>query len=177
MPTLITKLTTSLLLCIAFTVHAVEKSDSGSSSAGAQKLTRADYLKGKFGERLHFSSQQARIAVEDFEIDCHVKDGRYLPLISVLLARLSEMQREDAWMETTVQQRGTEVRVYDQIKRKDGTVFEPVLALELNQWGELKPISIRAESILNACFDGPYGRLWVPGTQRHRNEPDDEYSR
>ncbi|TFW40903.1 hypothetical protein [Pseudomonas fluorescens] len=165
MPTLIPKLTTSLLLCIVFTVHAVEKQDSESSSAGVQKLNRADYLKGKFGKRLHFSSPQAQIAVEDFAIDCHVKDGRYLPLISVLLARLSEMQREDAWMETIVEQRGAEVRVYDQIKRKDGSKFKPVLALELNQWGELNTISIRAESILNACFDGPYGRLWVSGSQ------------
>ncbi|KWV73392.1 hypothetical protein [Pseudomonas fluorescens] len=162
MRTLTIFFTTLLSLCIAFTVHAVEPPESKVPPTSDKKITRANYLLGKYGDRLHFSSSQARSVVEDFEIDCRVKDGRYLPLLSLLLARVSEMQHEGAWMETIVQQRGDEVRVYDQIKRRDGTTFEPILALELNRWGELIPISIRSEAILNACFDGPYGRLWVP---------------
>ncbi|WP_122286293.1 hypothetical protein [Pseudomonas syringae group genomosp. 3] len=155
---------TLFLLSIGFTTHAAETVQATSPVATDQELTRAQFLKKKYGGRLHFRSSQARITVESFDIDCHASDGRYLPLMSLLLARLSDMQRKDAWMETSIEQRGTEVRVYDQIKRIDGLAFEPVLALELNQWGELKPISIRAEAIRNACVDGPYGRLWVSGS-------------
>ena len=126
-----------------------------------EKLTRIAYLHKKYSSKIQYDSAGARDVVNAFKVDCRAPDGRYLPLLNVLLSRIASMQREDRWMESVVQKRGDEVRIYDQVRKKDGSVSEPVLAIQINQWGDLKSFGFRAEAIYNACFDGPYGRLWV----------------
>ena len=126
-----------------------------------EKLTRIAYLHKKYLSKIHYDSVDARNIVYAFDIDCRAPDGRYLPLVNILLSRIASTQREDLWMESIVEKRGDEVRIFDQIKKKDGSVSKPMLAVQINQWGELKTYGFSAEAVYNSCFDGPYGRLWV----------------
>lgn len=126
-----------------------------------QKLTRIAYLHKKYSSKIHYDSVDARNVVNAFDIDCRTSDRRYLPLVNILLSRIASTQREDLWMESIVEKRGDEVRVFDQIKKKDGSVSKPMLAVQINQWGDLKTYGFSAEAVYNSCFDGPSGRLWV----------------
>lgn len=121
------------------------------------------YIKGlekDYGKRIHFESVKAERAVRNFNIDCRASDKRFLPLIGILYARLATADREDMWIETTVQERAGEVRIIDSLHSPKAVVHTNVV-FQINKWGELQPMgSIRAEAITNACF-GSHGPIWL----------------
>lgn len=132
-------------------------------AAGAARAdqTNAQYiakLRSTYGGRLHFESAEAERIVRSFNIDCRARDGRYLPLINVLYVRLSQSSSKTIWLETDVQERGGEVRIVDTVR---GPKARPVseVSFEINKWGELRPIGITAEAVLNSCY-GSYGPIW-----------------
>ncbi|MEL7935675.1 hypothetical protein [Pseudomonas delhiensis] len=116
-------------------------------------------LQRDFGARLHYSSAMAEEIVRKINIDCRSRDGRYLPLYNVLLARLDEANEADAWMETRIVDSGNNIMVYDSIHLKSGKQFEPRLTLEINEWGGVKMHDVRRQALSNACF-GAYGPIW-----------------
>ncbi|WP_157667480.1 hypothetical protein [Comamonas serinivorans] len=116
-------------------------------------------LQTKYGHRLEFSGAHSRQTVLDFNIDCRAKDGRYLPLENVLLAKLASLERNDMWLITKVKSRGNDVWIYDQLMRRDGKVVHSHVAFEINHWGELRSPNGKLEALRNACF-GSYGPIW-----------------
>ena len=119
-------------------------------------------LKRDYRNRIHFESAKAERIVRDFNIDCNApqRNGHYLPLINLLYARLATTDREDMWMETTVQERDGEVRIIDTLRNRDKIIHSNVV-FEINKWGDLHPMgSIRAEAVRNACFDS-HGPIWL----------------
>ncbi|MQT51939.1 MULTISPECIES: hypothetical protein [Pseudomonas] len=117
-------------------------------------------LKKQYGSRISYNSQAVFLTVSTFNIDCRTKDGRYLPLENILLARIREMNNEKMWLESIADSRDNQVRIYDYLKSQDGSVTEPQVSIEINSWGELKSHGFRTEAILNACY-GSYGPIWV----------------
>ncbi|MGH8434548.1 MAG: hypothetical protein ACRERX_08685 [Pseudomonas sp.] len=136
---------------------------SSDQEATGALISNAEYvtdLKVRYGSRITYNSQTAFLTVSTFHIDCRAKDGRYLPLENVLLARLSEMDNEKMWLESVADSRGNQVRIYDYLKSQDGALTEPTMSIEINSWGELRTYGVRTEAILNACY-GSYGPIWV----------------
>lgn len=121
------------------------------------------YIKGlekDYGNRVHFESAKAKQIVSAFNIDCESPDKRYLPLIAMLYARLSTLDSNDTWIETTVQERSGEVRIIDSL-RSPNAVLNTSAVFQIDQWGELYPMgSIRTEAVINACF-GSHGPIWL----------------
>lgn len=116
-------------------------------------------LREKFGSRIEYKSAEAAAIVNGFNINCKSKDGRYLPLRNVLLAKLREASTKDVWMQTIIEGRAGEVRIYDYLRNKTGKLTSPELIFQISSRGELKPVQIRAEALMNACF-GSYGPIW-----------------
>jgi hypothetical protein len=116
----------------------------------------------KVGKRLIYRSQEARRLVENFDVPCPLtKDGRYLPLVNVLIARLAQMDGKSAYATTVVDSRNGDVRIVDVISRPpDDRVVEESIALTMNSWGELRSGGISVEAVQNACY-GSYGPIWV----------------
>lgn len=137
---------------------------SGDSRRDAKEPSNAafvDSLRAKSKDRLIYRSPAAEAAVRSFNIDCKARDGRMLPLVHVLMARLAQMGSKDMWVTTYVEERGGEVRIYDVLERRDGAKTPPEMSFEINKWGELRPIGTRPEALYNACF-GSYGPIWKP---------------
>jgi hypothetical protein len=69
--------------------------------------------------------------------------------------------------------RGSQVRIYAEARKDGKRLGEPSLYYEINEWGELRPIAIRMEAVLNSCagFQGP---IWLmpgePGYRRHASK-------
>ena len=119
-------------------------------------------LKKDYKTRLHFDSAKAEYIVRNFNIDCNApkKNGHHLPLINLLYARLATSDREDMWIETTVQERDGEVRVIDSLQTPNKIIHTNAV-FQLNKWGELQTMgSIRTEAVRNACFDS-HGPIWL----------------
>lgn len=119
-------------------------------------------LEKDYRKRVHFESKEAERIVRDFNIDCNApqKNGHHLPLINLLYARLATADREDMWVETTVQERGGEVRIIDSLRTPEKVIHANAV-FQINKWGELHPMgSIRAEAVRNACFDS-HGPIWL----------------
>jgi hypothetical protein len=133
------------------------------SAYGSSNDSYLKNLRAKYTHRIEYKNAQAASIVKQFNIDCKAKDGRFLPLTNVLLAKLREADREEMWLQTIVDGRSGEVRIYDYLKRKAGTATKPELIFEINKWGELVPHKIRTEALLNACY-GTYGPIWEGGT-------------
>jgi hypothetical protein len=121
----------------------------------------------KYEARISYSSPYSEQAIKDFQIDCHAPDGRVLPLLNVLYAKIKDADSPTVWLVIKVDSRGDDIRIYDIAMGKRGAVFEPQLSFELNKWGELRSISARTQAIMNACY-GTYGPIWVTphGTPR-----------
>lgn len=119
-------------------------------------------LEKDYKKRIHFESARAEQIIRSFNIDCKAsqKNGHYLPLINLLYARLAATDKEEMWMETTVQERDGEVRITDSL-RTPKEAMDARDVFQINKWGELYPMgSIRAEAVRNACFDS-YGPIWL----------------
>lgn len=124
-----------------------------------QSSTYVDRLQRDFGQRIYFSSPTAETIIKKINIDCKAPDGRYLPLYNALLARLNEANTPDAWMETSVVNRGRNIQVFDSVRLKNGKELTPQLTLEINEWGAVETHGVRPEALSNACF-GSYGPIW-----------------
>jgi TPR repeat protein len=120
-------------------------------------------LREKYKTRITYDSDAAAEAVNSFNIDCHAPDKRVLPLINVLYAKVAAQNSPQAWLVINVISRGDEYRITDVPMGKRGPYAEPRISFEINKWGELTPMGIRPQAVLNACF-GTYGPIWVlPG--------------
>ncbi|TXG96580.1 MAG: hypothetical protein E6R08_08995 [Nevskiaceae bacterium] len=130
--------------------------------AGSSEEVREMYRRAS--PRLVFRTDEARRMVEEFNVPCpNAKDGRHLPLMNVLIARLAQMDGKVVYATTIVDSRGQEARVSDVITRRaDGRVTDEGVALTLNAWGELRSGGISVEAVQNACY-GSYGPIWIVG--------------
>jgi TPR repeat protein len=115
-------------------------------------------LRTKYSGRIHFETAQARRVVENFAVDCQSSDGRVLPLMNIMLAKLASMDRSDMYLTSRVDSRGEDVRIYDEIVQH-GRVLNSIVMFEINKWGELRSPEIRMAALRNACF-GSYGPIW-----------------
>ncbi|GAB4089373.1 tetratricopeptide repeat protein [Hydrogenophaga soli] len=134
----------------------VVKLINASNSLYIQKLER-DYR-----NRISFESSKAERIVRGFDIDCKASrgNGHYLPLINVLYSRLASADKKEMWLETSVQERDGEVRIYD-VLRTPKEVLHTIAVFQINKWGELESMgSVRLEAVRNACFNS-YGPIWL----------------
>ena len=144
--------------------HRIGESGQSLEPPARARPTNAEYianLRAKYGHRLHFQSAEAERIVRSFNINCRVPDGRYLPLINVLYARLAEATSDRMWQESFVQSRGGEVRVIDVLRGPGLNSDEGQVSFEVDKWGELHVHGITTEAVLNTCF-GSYGPIWHP---------------
>ena len=146
----------SLLIRCALAV-LLNSISTSALSASEDAYIRA--LREKFGGRIEYKSAEAAAIVNGFNIDCKSKDGRYLPLKNVLLAKLREASADDVWMQTIVDGRAGGVGIYDYLRNKAGKLTSPELIFEISSRGELRLVKVRAEALMNACF-GSYGPIW-----------------
>lgn len=117
-------------------------------------------LHEKYQKNLIPSSPQAMQIVSDFAIDCRSKDGRYLPLTNVLYTISAEINRMGGRVEYFIENRGKQVRIYEQSYGKDGRpMMNPRLKFEINEWNEIRSFGISLEAVRNSCF-GSYGPIW-----------------
>lgn len=151
--------------------HYTQRSSrpSGQGGGGSELSLEAMYpghspyaldLRRKFGHRIQFKTDVSRHAVESFHVDCRSRDGRSLPLINVILAKLASMSAEHAHLEVEVDSRSEDVRVTDVLVDRDGREMHRTLAFEIDRWGELKVRNGRVQAVLNAC-QGGWGEIWV----------------
>lgn len=141
---------------------ADRKAKDAQVALAANPISNDEYvaaLRKRYGSRIIYNNPTAFSSVSTFHIDCRAQDGRYLPLENLLLARIGSMDKESVWLESIVDSRGDEVRIYDYLKQKDGSVTEPKMTIEINSWGDLRTHGIRTEAVLNACY-GSYGPIW-----------------
>lgn len=117
-------------------------------------------LKRDYGKKIHFESSNAEKIVRDFTIDCK-RNGRYLPLANILLARLASVN-EDMSTETYIKEKYGEVRIIDSYQAPGGNTIETV-SFQINKWGEFIPMGgITTSAVLNAC-SGSHGPIWLLG--------------
>jgi len=156
---------TYLKRCLLF-VAAVLLLAVGGAVTAQTNAAYAKSLQDKYASRLIFKTPKARAIVNAFNIGCRRSDGRFVPLIRILYARMARTTAEKAWTVTYVDSRNQEVRIYDVVVNKAGEMSRPILALAINQWGELHTFcGIRAEGVLNTCF-GIYGPIWITPENR-----------
>ncbi len=133
-----------------------EKANKPQQVALSQQAKREAFvtrLRQQYSGRLSYESQAARASVQTFDLDCRMKDGRYLPLERVLLVRLSEMDMPKVYAVTRAERRGDETRIYDDFFRADGKYVSSSLVFTINKWDELHAHGFRMEAVLNSCFD------------------------
>lgn len=122
-------------------------------------------LRAKYGARVKFETDYARRVVEEFALDCQAPDGRTLPLMNAMLAKLASLDGKDMYLTTRVDSRGEDVRIYDQLVER-GRTLDSRVAFEINKWGELRSPEGKITALRNACF-GSYGPIWrMPTTAR-----------
>lgn len=148
-----------------FVSKQIEDEEAGQATAHLdQKFPglspHAKSLHMKYAGRLTFRTAEAQRIVEGFNIDCRAADGRYLPLINVIYAKLAELDGDHAHLETVADSRDGEVRVIDRLISSDGAVMNEVIAYQIDKWNELYPRASRPEALRNACFSG-WGEIWV----------------
>lgn len=129
------------------------------SAQASDPVAYVQGLRGKYGNRIQFATPQARKTVEDFSLDCQAPDGRVLPLMNVMLAKLAQLDSKDSYLTARVDSRGNDVRVYDEFVQ-GGKVVDSRVAFEINKWGELRSLVARVEALRNACF-GSFGPIWL----------------
>ena len=138
---------------------------TSAQSAISDPVAYTQTLRSKYAGRVKFETDFARRAVQNFDIDCQAPDGRTLPLMHVMLAKLARLDSKDAYLTSRVDSRGDDVRVYDELVQ-GGRVIDSQLAFEINKWGELRSHTARIEALRNACF-GSYGPIWqMPASSR-----------
>jgi hypothetical protein len=140
------------------TPKAGTASTAGQSENAAEKTFVAK-LREKYGTRLSFSSQRGEEIVEDFAIDCHRPDRRFLPLMNVLFSQMAMMDMANTWLTVEVENRDDEVRIYEILQDKKGPISQRVLIFDINKWNELSVHDIQAGAVMNECL-GSSGPLW-----------------
>lgn len=124
--------------------------------------TYAHALRKRYGNRLQFANGRARSVVEAFNIDCRSRDGRYVPLVNILYAKLAAVDSPKAWQVTFVDSRGGKVRITDDVVTAEGKTIVSQVWGEINEWGELVLNGVRSEALLNTC-GGSFGPIWAGG--------------
>ena len=111
----------------------------------------AKYLLKKYGHLIHYENEQAKIAVESFNIDCHERDNRYLPLINVLALKLKVDDGSGYIFYAQNRQSETRILMVDggPSEEKSG-----VIEFEINKWGEMRS-RIQAIRLIYLCDDRP----------------------
>jgi len=121
----------------------------------------AKQLHAEFGHLVTYKTPDARLAVERFKIDCRAPDGRYLPLVNVLMAKAASGQGPRGMhMVIEADSRGDDVRIVDKVIDGNGREVYSRVGFELNKWGELRPVNITTDALYNACA-GSHGAIWV----------------
>ncbi len=127
--------------------------------AATRSAKYVDELRTKYGRSLKYGSPAIEKYIGKFNIDCKIV-ARYVPLRNILLARIAQFNASgENSMTTFVLSNGRNLRIFDQIQLKGRAKFEPTLAFEINDWGELRGVGISSEAILNTCF-GSFGPIW-----------------
>lgn len=116
-------------------------------------------LRKQYSSRITFQTPYARQTIENFDLDCRSRDGRYLPLMNVFLAKLEALDQKEGWLTIYVANLGSEVRVYDKLIQADGKEIHSAVAFEIDRWGEIRSPNGKLEALMNACF-GSYGPIW-----------------
>lgn len=134
--------------------------------AAKQDRNRLQYIQklhAKYVGNVLPESPEAFRIVSRFNIDCRRNDGRVLPLLNALYVSMAQMEGTGGKMLFYLQNRGPAVRIFSEIFRDGKSLGRPSLYYQLNEWGELQPIGIRGEALLNACI-GSHGPIWLmPG--------------
>lgn len=133
-----------------------------------QRLQYITKLQTKYAKRVVAESVDAQTAVAKFKIDCRQRDERVLPLMHVLFASIASFEQSGGELTFFLRSRGPQVRIYAEARNNGKRLGEPSLYYEINEWGELRPIAIRMEAVLNSCagFQGP---IWLmPGEPGYR---------
>jgi hypothetical protein len=139
--------------------HVASSDGSQREKPKRDSMSYVANLRAKYGGRITFSSVRAQQIVESFRLDCRAADGRTLPLMNSMLAKLASLDSPKAWLVSRADNRDNNVRIWDQLVGPKGPLMDPVLVYEINSWNELHPIGTRLEAMLNACF-GSYGPIW-----------------
>lgn len=147
--------------------EALRQQEQAAKQATAEKdryrLQYIQKLHAKYAGNLIAESPEALRIVTRFKVDCRVPDGRALPLINALYASIAQMDGVGARLVFHLQSRGQQVRIYANAYKGGKPLGEPSLYYQINEWGELKPVALRSEAVLNACI-GSQGPIWVmPG--------------
>lgn len=117
------------------------------------------FLWKNYSSRLNFASKEAEKAVLGFNIDCRAKDGRYVPLVNILLVNANTIKNFD--MSFYIKKIGGTTRIYSELRKDGKQVYEPSLSFEINEWGELRPYGgVTTSGLLSSCT-GAHGKIWV----------------
>lgn len=120
-------------------------------------------LEKQYSERIQFEDETAKYLVNNFKLDCRMEDHRYVPLRSILLTKLAQVDSPGMWMTIRAVSRGDELRLYD-VLHKDGQPVMEIAALQLTKWGELESLNGKMEGIMSSC-SGVHGPIWISGSK------------
>ncbi|MFA5961035.1 MAG: hypothetical protein WC785_11040 [Tatlockia sp.] len=139
----------------------IQKNIEQQSALAKDNSTYVSELKAKYQSRVIFKTQFSAEVVNSFNIDCHLDDGRYIPLINALYWRLSQLDTEKAWLVNYVDSRDDEIRIYDYMQGLNGRINEPHVSFVINKWNELIPQGgLKLNFIYDKCFDDPRFGIW-----------------
>lgn len=137
--------------------------DEGRQSADDIRLKYISNFRKKYSASIYSEDAEAYRIVSGFDIDCKLQDRRFLPLLHVLYATAGEAEGMGGELKFYLQRRVGEVRIYSELRNNGKMLREPTLNYQINDWGELRPVGISAEALLNGCI-GSYGPIWLfPG--------------
>lgn len=130
----------------------------------------AKSLHDKYHDRAIFKTADSKRIIESFNIQCNSKDGRYLPLINIIYAKIASMDNKTTYLGMIADSRGEEIRIYDVLVSKtSGKIISQSLAYEIDKWNELRIIGTTVDAHLSACFSG-WGEIWAfPKSVEHVN--------
>lgn len=127
------------------------------------RLRYIGQLHAKYAANIVSDSDEGRRQVMGYKINCKVPDGRVLPLAHALYASIAQIDGMGGRLVFRIKSRGQQVRIYAETFKNGKMLGDPELYYQLNEWGELRPIGLTTEAVLNACV-GSHGPLWVmPG--------------
>lgn len=101
---------------------------------------------------LTFLTPQAEDTVRSFQISCP-QPGKTIRLIDAMRAGLRMgSSYKGAHLYMTVDSRGDEVRIINQVRLDDGRSNTPHVVATINRWGELQLQGISEEGIMDQCY-------------------------
>lgn len=118
-------------------------------------------LKEKYDSRIHFQTPRAETVVREYRLQCPLKPERYVPLINLLYASLSSIDRPQSWLEIIVEDHDGEIRILNDFrgpKVPDGANDGPERnGPRIDKEGK---ISMRNTSIIDTACGGYMGPIW-----------------